>query len=114
MSDPASFVRVASAVEIPEGELRGYDLAGGRVAIGRVEHEVFALGDECPGDGCSLSEGALDEVNEAVVCPCDASAFDVRTGEPVDGPAVDPVPVLRVRVDDDGWVEVGSKIGGRS
>jgi 3-phenylpropionate/trans-cinnamate dioxygenase ferredoxin subunit len=110
--DPGAFVRVASAVEIPEGELRGYEVPWGRVAVGRVEQEVFALGDECPSDGCSLSEGELDEVNEAVVCPCDASAFDVRTGEPVDGPAVDPVPVARVRVED-GWVEVGAEIGGR-
>jgi 3-phenylpropionate/trans-cinnamate dioxygenase ferredoxin subunit len=106
------FVRVASAVEIPEGELRGYEVADGRVAVGRVEHEVFALADECPADGCSLSEGSVDEVNEAVVCPCDGSAFDVGTGEPVDGPAVDRVPVRRVRVED-GWVEVGPEIGGR-
>jgi len=104
----ARFVRVATAVEIPEGELRGYELPGGRVTVGRLEQEVFALGDECPSDGCSLSEGALDEVNEAVVCPCDSSAFDARTGEPVDGPAVDPVPVLRVRVED-GWVQIGGR-----
>jgi 3-phenylpropionate/trans-cinnamate dioxygenase ferredoxin subunit len=112
VNEAGSFVRVASAVEIPEGELRGYELTGGRVAVGRVEHELFALGDECPGDGCSLSEGAVDEVNEAVVCPCDGSAFDVRTGEPVEGPAIDPVSVRRVRVED-GWVEVGPEIGGR-
>jgi 3-phenylpropionate/trans-cinnamate dioxygenase ferredoxin component len=112
VSDRGVYVRVASAVEIPEAELRGYELPDGRVAVGRVEQEVFALGDECPGDGCSLSEGSIDEVNEAVVCPCDSSAFDVRTGEPVDGPAVDPVPVRRVRVED-GWVEVGPEIGGR-
>jgi 3-phenylpropionate/trans-cinnamate dioxygenase ferredoxin subunit len=111
MNGAGVFVRVASAVEIPEGELRGYELPSGRVAVGRVEHEVFALGDECTGDGCSLSEGVLDEVNEVVVCPCDSSAFDVRTGEPLEGPAVDPVPVRRVRVDA-GWVEVGPEIGG--
>lgn len=112
MSDPGPYVRVASAVEIPEGELRRYEMPDGHVAVGRVEHEVFALADECPADGCSLSEGAIDEVNEAVVCPCDSSAFDVRTGEPVDGPSVDPVSVRRVRVDE-GWVEVGPEIGGR-
>lgn len=112
MNGESGFVRVGSAVEIPEGELRGYELPDGRVAVGRIEQALFALGDECPGDGCSLSEGALDEVGEAVVCPCDSSAFDVRTGEPVDGPAVDPVAVRRVRVED-GWVEVGPEIGGR-
>jgi len=112
VSEAGRYVRVASAVEIPEGEVRGYELDERRVAVGRVEHEVFALADECTGDGCSLSEGSLDEVTEAVVCPCDASAFDVRTGEPVEGPAIDPVAVLRVRVED-GWVEVGPEIGGR-
>jgi len=40
-----------------------------------------------------------------VVCPQDSSAFDVRTGEPVSGAAVDPVPVFRVRVED-GWIAV--------
>jgi nitrite reductase/ring-hydroxylating ferredoxin subunit len=105
------YLRVASAVEIPEGELRAYDLPDGRVAVGRAGREVFALGDECPGDGCSLSEGFVDEVDDTVVCPCDSSAFDVRTGEPVDGPAVDRVAVRRVRVED-GWVEVGPDIGG--
>lgn len=111
MSEGGAFVRVASAVEIPEGELRAYELPDGRVAVGRFEHEVFALADECPGDGCWLSEGSLDEANEAVVCPCDASAFDIRTGEPVGGPAVDPVAVRRVRASD-GWIEVGPTIGG--
>ncbi len=111
MSDAGSFVRVASAVEIPEGELRAYELPDARVVVGRVEHALFGLGDECPSDGCPLSEGWLDEVSEAVVCPCDGSAFDVRTGEPVDGPAVDPVPVRPVR-EDEGWVEVGPEIGG--
>jgi nitrite reductase/ring-hydroxylating ferredoxin subunit len=112
VNDPGAYVRVASQVEIPEGELRRYEIPDGHVAVGRVEHEVFAIADECPADGCSLSEGAIDEVNEAVVCPCDASAFDVRTGEPVDGPAVDPVPLRRVRVQE-GWVEIGPEIGGR-
>ena len=42
MSDRGVFVRVASAVEIPEAELRGYELPDGRVAVGRVEQEVFA------------------------------------------------------------------------
>jgi nitrite reductase/ring-hydroxylating ferredoxin subunit len=111
VSDAPGFVRVASAVEIPEGELRGYELDDGPVVVGRIEQAVFALLDECPADGCVLSDGALDEVAETVVCPCDTSAFDVRSGEPVDGPAVDRVPVRRVRVQD-GWVEVGPEIGG--
>jgi 3-phenylpropionate/trans-cinnamate dioxygenase ferredoxin component len=100
------FERVASLAEVPEGELRAFDVQRGRVAVAHVEQEVFAFADECPFDLGSLAEGELDESEEAVICPGDGSAFDIRTGEPLDGPAVDPVTVFAVRVHDE-WIEVG-------
>lgn len=101
------FVRVASLAEIPEGELRAFDLPWTRIAIAHVENELFVFGDECTHEGCSLAEGELGEAEETVICPCHASEFDLRTGEPVEGPAEDPVPRFAVRATDDGWVEVG-------
>jgi 3-phenylpropionate/trans-cinnamate dioxygenase ferredoxin subunit len=105
-----TFQRVASLAEVPEGELRAYDLPAGRIAVVHVEQELFALGDECPFDGGSLAEGELGEQEDSVICPGDGSEFDVRTGEPVEGPAVDPVPVYAVRVEE-GWIEIG-RLGG--
>lgn len=104
MSDEA-FVRVGSLAEIPEAECRAFDVPWGRVAVTHVEHRLFAFGDECPHGGCSLSEGTFDDRTAIVTCARDESAFDVETGEPVAGPAHDPVPVFRVR-EVDGWVEV--------
>jgi len=100
------FQRVASLAEVPEGELRSFDLPGIHVAIAHVENELFAFGDECTHEGCSLAEGALGAQEDTVVCPCHESEFDLATGEPVKGPAVDPVPVYAVRVRD-GWLEIG-------
>jgi nitrite reductase/ring-hydroxylating ferredoxin subunit len=37
--------------------------------------------------------------------------FDVETGEPVEGPAIDPVPVFAARLTDDGWVELATQTG---
>jgi len=54
-----------------------------------------------------LSDGVLDEEADAVLCPGDAVAFDLRTGEPLAAPGVDAVVVYPVRVDDEGWVEIG-------
>jgi nitrite reductase/ring-hydroxylating ferredoxin subunit len=48
-----------------------------------------------------------------VVCPCDESEFDLATGEPMGGPAVDPVPVYSVRVVD-AWIEIGPSNEGSS
>ena len=104
MSDGA-FVRVGTLAEIPEGEVRAFDLPSGRVAVAHVEHRLFAFSDECTHAGCALSEGSFDDRHATVVCAVDESVFDVETGEPVDGPAQDPLPIHRAR-EIDGWVEV--------
>jgi 3-phenylpropionate/trans-cinnamate dioxygenase ferredoxin subunit len=98
--------RVGSLAEVPEGELRSFDLPGLRVAVAHVENELFAFEDECTHEGCSLAEGALGAQEDTVVCPCHESEFDLATGEPVGGPAVDPVRVFAVRVSED-WIEIG-------
>jgi 3-phenylpropionate/trans-cinnamate dioxygenase ferredoxin subunit len=100
------FVRIASLAEVPDGELRAFELAVGRVAVAHVENELFAFGDECTHEGCSLAEGKLDEMADTVECPCHRSRFDLRNGEPVEGPAEDALPVYPVRTSEDGWVEV--------
>lgn len=101
----ADYIRVASLAEVPEGELRGFELATGRIAVAHVENELFALGDECTHEGCLLSDGEIDESADTVVCACHGSAFDLRTGEPVEGPAQDPVPTFPVRLVE-GWIEL--------
>jgi len=101
------FVRVGSLAEIPEGELRAYDVPTARVAVAHDEHRIFAFADECPHGGCSLSEGAFDDRLARVTCAQDDSVFDAETGEPLDGPARDPVRVYAARIVD-GWVEVAT------
>lgn len=105
------FVRIASLAEVPEGELRSYGSPAGRVAIVHVEQELFAIADECPADGASLAEGELGRSEDSVICPDDGSEFDVRSGEPLEGPAVDRLPVYAVRLID-GWIEIGPRTEG--
>ncbi|HEX6399773.1 MAG TPA: non-heme iron oxygenase ferredoxin subunit [Actinomycetota bacterium] len=102
------FVRVASLAEIPEGEMRAFDLSSGRVAVAHVEARLFAFADECTHAGCALSEGDFDDRAATVECPCHGSAFDVETGEPIDGPAQDPVAIHLARLVD-GWVEIADQ-----
>ena len=106
MNDEAEleFTRVGTAAEVPEGEIRAYDLARGRVAVANVGPELRAFDDDCPEGGCSLSEGELAD-EDTVVCATDGSAFDLRTGEPVSGPADDAIALHPARVRD-GWIEV--------
>ena len=105
------FVRVGSIAEIPEGEVRAFELAGGRVAVAHVEARVFAFADECTHAGCSLADGEFDDRAATVECVCHGSVFDVETGEPIEGPARDPVAVHPARLVD-GWVEIADRPDG--
>jgi 3-phenylpropionate/trans-cinnamate dioxygenase ferredoxin component len=102
------FVRVGSLAEIPEGELRAFDLPSGRIAVAHVEARMYAFADECTHAGCALSDGDFDDRAATVTCACHGSVFDVETGEPIEGPAQDPVAVHRARLVD-GWVEVADQ-----
>ena len=104
----AEFVRVGSLAEIPEGEMRAFDMPAGRVAVAHDEQRLFAFDDACTGEGCALSEGVFDDRTERVTCSTCESVFDAETGEPVDGPARDPLRTYGAR-EVDGWVEVATE-----
>ncbi|MFP4074708.1 MAG: non-heme iron oxygenase ferredoxin subunit [Actinomycetota bacterium] len=69
-----------------------------RIAMFRIEDDVYAIGDRCSHAEASLSEGELFDFD--VECPRHGSEFDVRTGEPGALPATEPVPVYEVSVED--------------
>ena len=98
---------MGSVAEVHDGEIRGYELPGARLAVANLGGRLHAFAELCPHQGCLLSEGELDEADEAVVCPDDGSAFALVDGEPLRGPAEEPLPVYPARVDASGWIEVG-------
>jgi nitrite reductase/ring-hydroxylating ferredoxin subunit len=66
------------------GKLVAVTLAGRDLVLANVEGVIFALDALCTHEECPLADGELDE--HFVVCECHGGTFDVRTGEPVEGP----------------------------
>ena len=100
-------VRVGTLAELPEGEIRAFDLPAARVAVAHDERRLFAFGETCPGHGCALAEGTFDDRSARVSCTACDSVFDLETGEPVEGPARDPLPLCSA-LEVDGWIEVSA------
>lgn len=69
-----------------------------RIAMFRVEDDVYAIGDTCSHAEASLAEGELWGLT--VECPRHGSEFDLKTGEPGALPATVPVPVYPVSIED--------------
>ena len=76
------------------------------VAIFNCNGTFYALDDTCSHQEASLSEGDLDLDRCAIECPLHGSSFDLRTGEPISLPAVEPVRAHHLEVGDDGILRV--------
>jgi 3-phenylpropionate/trans-cinnamate dioxygenase ferredoxin subunit len=86
--------------ELASGSARHFDVGRHRLAVVRIDEDVYALHDVCSHQEVPLSEGEVDTDERAIECWKHGSQFDLVTGEPLSLPATRPVPVYDVRVDD--------------
>jgi len=84
--DLAAGIRIA---DIPDGGMFGGHVGDEAVLLSRDGDEVFAIGGKCTHYGAPLAEGLA--VRGTVRCPWHHACFDLRTGEAVRAPALNPV-----------------------
>ena len=96
----ASWVEVGRIEDVPPGHAARVEIGDVPVAIFNVDGEFFCIDDTCTHAEASLSDGDLDISRCAIECPLHGSAFDLRTGDPLSLPAVEPVHVHHVDTSD--------------
>ncbi len=89
-------MRVAMASEVAVDSLRAAEVKSERICLANVGGNIYAIGDTCTHEQCSLSEGFLE--GKIVECLCHGSQFDVTTGKVVRGPASEAEPAYEVTV----------------
>jgi len=100
-------VRLCRRQEIDPGTARRFDIGSYRIALVRIEDDVYALDDTCSHEDYSLSEGEVLTEECEIECWKHGSTFDLRTGEPQTLPATRAVAVYPVRlVGDDVMVDL--------
>lgn len=97
--------RVATVEEIPEGDMRGFEIDGVAVGIARIDGELHAFHDCCTHQQYRLTDSFL--MGERLTCDFHGAAFDIRTGEVKALPATKPLPKFELEVrDGEIWVAV--------
>jgi 3-phenylpropionate/trans-cinnamate dioxygenase ferredoxin component len=88
---------VGKASDVGEGEIRGYVAGSREVAVAYTSGAWHAFDNICTHMQCTLSEGELEGTR--IECPCHGSAFDVTSGQVLNGPATEPVNTFEVRLE---------------
>jgi nitrite reductase/ring-hydroxylating ferredoxin subunit len=91
------------AEALAEGEMLQVDVRGDPVVIARHGGSLYAFDGYCTHEECPLWEGDL--VEHRVECYCHGSWFDIRTGEALNGPALESLATYPVR-EQDGELQV--------
>ncbi|HET8739730.1 MAG TPA: non-heme iron oxygenase ferredoxin subunit [Acidimicrobiia bacterium] len=91
-------VEITPLDQLPRGRGVRVTIGEHRIAMFRIENDVYAIGDRCSHAEASLSEGEVWD--NTVECPRHGSEFDLKTGEALSLPATQPVPVYPVSIED--------------
>ena len=91
-------VKITELDELPRDRGVRVTVGDHRIAMFRIDDDVYAIGDRCSHAEASLAEGELWGLS--VECPRHGSEFDLKSGEPQALPATEPVPVYPVSIDE--------------
>ncbi|MEJ2459479.1 MAG: Rieske 2Fe-2S domain-containing protein [Novosphingobium sp.] len=97
------YVRVCEVDAIRNGGHRSFDVGGVSVLILKVNRSFHAVRNQCTHLDYPLEGGR--QLGCEIICRKHGARFDTKSGRALGGPAVNPLTIYDVRVQE-GWVEV--------
>ena len=97
-----ALMKLCSVSDVPVGEARRFAVGDGWVAVANLGDDGFRAVDAiCSHEHFFLDDGEVDVDDHTIECAKHGSTFDLETGNPRTLPAVRPVAVYDVKIDDD-------------
>ena len=91
-----TFVKVATLDQVQPDKPFCAVVNGKQIALFNINGQVYALDNVCNHADGPLCEGFVD--GETIECPLHASRFHIKTGALIEGPATQPQPTFKVRM----------------
>ena len=97
-----TLTKVCAVGDIPVGEARRFEVGDGLVAVANLGEDGFRAVDAiCSHEHYYLDEGEVDVDDHTIECAKHGSTFDLETGKARTLPAIQPVAVYAVKIDND-------------
>lgn len=94
-----AFQKVASASDIPAGEMQIVEVDGAEIVIANLGTKFVAFQNDCTHRQGPLGEGILE--GNVIECPFHGGQFSAETGEVVSPPPDEPIRTYPVHVEGD-------------
>jgi len=94
----SNFERVGAVDEFEPGVLYDRLVGGQRVVVVRYGERFYAMRNACAHWGYFITPGKLLD-DGSLLCPAHGAVFRLEDGEPLDGPADEPLTLYAVRVE---------------
>ena len=88
---PTRKVQLPDIDDIPEGKAKRVEIEGLRIAVTRINGEIYAVGDMCTHANYALSDGPVDTEELTIECWKHGAQFCLKTGEAISLPATRPI-----------------------
>ena len=95
---PTRKVQLLDLEEIPEGKAKRVEIEGTRIAVTRINGEIYAVGDMCTHANYALSEGPVDTEELTIECWKHGAQFCLKTGEAISLPATRPIMAYQLEI----------------
>ena len=99
MDDSLIYIDIMASTDLPTGTTKKIATDVGDILLANVDGNLYAIDDMCTHEDSSLSLGCLK--GDLVSCTLHGSRFNVRTGEPMEEPATQPLRRYPIRVHND-------------
>lgn len=87
-------VQVAKVSDFKAGTMKGIEVEGKKILVSNIGGNFYAVGGICTHEYAELERGFMQ--GEHVTCPLHLSQFDFKTGNAINPPATEPLPVFKV------------------
>lgn len=83
--------------ELRPGQMKHFEHRGHRILLANVGGEFLAVENNCSHEDVPLHLGCLE--GHRIRCSLHGSRFDLRSGQPLEEPADEPIRTYRVKVE---------------
>jgi 3-phenylpropionate/trans-cinnamate dioxygenase ferredoxin subunit len=97
------YIEIAQVGELQPDEMKAFEIDGRRLLLVFAQGDYYVVDEMCTHEDYSLALGCIKD--HRIKCSLHGSYFDLRSGEPDEEPADEPICSYAVKVEDGGiWV----------